>query len=90
MNLWVDDSNSQRTPFLRTLSSTSSRHDNFRNENENMVSVEEIVSGDLAKKKVQEFRAKILAEITEEDLKPQVINDKIVYVSVFCHFDSRV
>ena len=55
-----------------------------------MVSVEEIVSGDLAKKKVQEFRAKILAEITEEDLKPQVINDKIVYVSVFCHFDSRV
>lgn len=62
------------------MSSTSSRHDNFRNENENMVSVEEVVSGDLSKGIVQAFREKLLAESTEEDLKPQVINDKIVYV----------
>lgn len=65
------------------MSSTSSRHDNFRNENENMVSVEEVVSGDLSKGIVQAFREKLLAESTEEDLKPQVINDKIVYVCFF-------
>lgn len=45
-----------------------------------MVSVEEVVSGDLSKGIVQAFREKLLAESTEEDLKPQVINDKIVYV----------
>ena len=48
-----------------------------------MVSVEEVVSGDLSKGIVQAFREKLLAESTEEDLKPQVINDKIVYVCFF-------
>lgn len=54
-----------------------------------MVSVEEVVSGDLSKGIVQEFREKLLADSTEEDLRPQVINDKIVYVRVFCFLDSR-
>lgn len=71
------------------MSSTSSRHDNFRNENENMVSVEEVVSGDLSKGIVQAFREKLLAESTEEDLKPQVINDKIVYVCFFSRLYPR-
>lgn len=48
-----------------------------------MVSVEEVVSGDLSKGIVQEFREKLLADSTEEDLRPQVINDKIVY-SLLC------
>lgn len=47
------------------------------------MSVEEVVSGDLSKGIVQEFREKLLADSTEEDLRPQVINDKIVY-SLLC------
>lgn len=54
-----------------------------------MVSVEEVVRGDLSKKTVQAFREKLLAETTEEDLIPQVINDKIVYVCFFRSLHNR-
>lgn len=53
------------------------------------MSVEEVVSGDLSKGIVQAFREKLLAESTEEDLKPQVINDKIVYVCFFSRLYPR-
>ena len=77
----IDDNGYVRHTQNRSPVNNGYRQYNNRNNQENRITVQTLITDPASKKVVDDYRKKLIETCSEEDLEPTVLNDKIVYVA---------